>query len=76
MGFRAMNNIRRGWRYFTCDECGYSWKWPSRDCFSLSGEDCPRCNNNCIPNDNKVDESIPADKWGNLTVPYNWNGYD
>ena len=58
--------IRRGWRFFHCDECGNQWKLAARDCSSLSGENCPQCGEWTTPHRYKVDPTIPVDKWGNL----------
>jgi len=63
--------LRVGWRSFECGECDHKWEWPSRDRFSPSGEDCPKCGEWCTPRDNRPDASLPTDKHGNLTVPWN-----
>lgn len=68
--------IRRGWRHFHCSECEHRWKWPSRDVFSPSGENCPRCYEWCHPYQVELDATIPCDNMGNLTVPWNWNGIE
>src|SRR5207249_3887902 len=36
-------SVRRGWRSFLCADCGHDWAAPTRDCFSPSGENCPKC---------------------------------
>ena len=66
--------VRRGWRHFQCPECDHRWKYPSRDAFSPSSEDCPRCNELCYPYNKEIDASIPCDSMGNLKVPWNWDG--
>ncbi len=68
------SEVRRGWRFFHCGECEHRWKWPSRDALSPSGENCPRCDEWCHPFNHEIDASIPCDKSGNLTVPWNWQG--
>ncbi len=67
---------RIGWRHFLCLECDHRWKWPCRDCFSLSSECCPKCFELCVPCYGEPDPTIPHDRMGNLTVPYNWAGPD
>lgn len=76
MELEPSNNkpVRRGWRHFRCQECGHQWKWPSRDAFSPSGENCPRCHEWIHPHQSEVDATILCDKMGNLTVPWDWDG--
>lgn len=66
-----MKKIRSGWRYFECSECGHKWEWPTRDHTSPSGEDCPKCNSWEFPYKSEVDEGLPCDRFGNLTIAYN-----
>lgn len=63
--------VRQGWRAFDCDECGHKWEWPSRDRFSPSGENCPKCGEWLFPCGNREDATLPVDKSGNLTVAWN-----
>ena len=62
--------IRRGWRDFECDECGERWEYPTRDRFSPSGEECPKCATWIHPRGQRVDESIPCDGSGNITIAW------
>lgn len=64
------SNSRKGWRKFSC-ECGKEWEWPTRDAFSGSSENCPECGDSVHPHDGYIDESLPADEFGNLLVPWN-----
>lgn len=58
-------------RSFECDECGHKWEWPSRDRFSPSGENCPRCGEWLFPCGSREDASLPVDSSGNLMVAWN-----
>lgn len=58
--------VRRGWRHFRCDECSHEWDGKSRDAFSPSGEDCPKCGEWVTPEYGVSDESLPCDEFGNL----------
>ena len=49
-----------GMRFFKCDECGYEWKEPSRDCLSPSGEPCQ----------NPDGDECEAQYYGALESPY------
>lgn len=57
---------RQGWRRFSCEECKCVFERACRDASSPSGEDCI-CGEWLIPIFYKIDESIPVDKFGNLT---------
>lgn len=58
--------VRRGWRFFSCHGCGNEWKTASRDRFSPSGENCPKCEAWTFPHADVQDESLLVDKSGNL----------
>jgi hypothetical protein len=64
----------KGWRLFRCEECQHEWKLATRDYNSPSGENCPKCDEWEFPYFGEPDDSIPSDKMGNLTVPWDWNG--
>lgn len=55
-----------GYRFFSCDECGAHWSEKSRDCFSPSGEICPKCGEFIRPFNNEEHPEWPVDKSGNL----------
>ena len=63
--------VRQGWRAFECDECGHKWEWPSRDRFSPSGENCPKCGEWLFPCGNREDATLPVDDSGNLKIAWN-----
>ena len=57
--------IRKGRRFFVCD-CGCKFDLATRDRYSPSGEDCPKCGEWCFPERSEEDDSVKVDKWGNL----------
>ena len=58
--------IRRGWRTFLCDECGYHYEAATRDAMSPSGDTCPECNEVNFPTEYRIDAELPCDDYGNL----------
>jgi len=58
----------QGWRYFHCDECDRSWREATRDFKSPSQTSCHACQLSCAPTHGRLDESLPVDEHGNLTV--------
>lgn len=61
------SKLRRGWRFFMCEDCGKDWKLATRDCFSPSGESCPSCGSWAFPHASKLDPELSCDELGNLT---------
>jgi Zn finger protein HypA/HybF involved in hydrogenase expression len=57
---------RQGWRWFVCPECSHEWKEETRDSYSPSGVDCPKCQEWCFPVKGEVDTSVLVDNLGNL----------
>lgn len=55
-----------GYRTFRCEECGNSWEELTRDYKSPSLDICPVCRSECHPISNRIDITIPVDKFGNL----------
>jgi len=66
-----MNTDRKGWRLFECPDCNHQWEWPSRDRFSPSGENCPKCGEWSFPHANRFDEKLQTDLFGNLKCAWN-----
>ena len=59
--------VRRGWRYFECEECKHQWTEPSRDCRSPSLEMCPKCHDcEVYPISYQPDPKLKSDDMGNL----------
>lgn len=57
---------RAGWRAFTCPDCNDTWKEATRDCFSPSGENCPKCGGWAMPSERYLDSALKTDNMGNL----------
>jgi len=57
---------RTGYRFFHCEDCGHRWKEATRDRFSPSGENCPRCGEWWFPYHGEADPNLKVDKSGNL----------
>lgn len=57
---------RQGYRDFVCEDCGYKWTEPTRDCHSPSGDCCPECGAWNTPEDSHEDPDLPVDRFGNL----------
>lgn len=58
--------IRRGWRMFLCDECGFHYEAATRDAKSPSGDTCPKCSEDIYPIAHRIDAELACDEWGNL----------
>lgn len=61
-------DVRQGYRFFGCHECGRAWRTACRDASSPSKETC-LCGNDEAPEHYEVDPSIPVDDLGNLVNP-------
>lgn len=55
-----------GWVYYSCQWCGFRWSHKSRDCTSLSGDDCDNCGEFCSPNGHQMHLEWPVDVNKNL----------
>lgn len=55
-----------GYRFYECDECGYSGKQKTRDCHSPSHELCEKCNSEASITGHEEHPEWPVDKSGNL----------
>lgn len=68
--YAPFQNIRRksiaGYRFYECDECGYSGKQKTRDCHSPSHELCEKCNSEASITGHEEHPEWPVDKSGNL----------
>lgn len=66
MGCKVTEKCRQGWRYFTCEDCRYSWRETCRDANSPSGVDCLRCHTHIPPERFVIDATVKVDRMGNL----------
>lgn len=60
--------VRCGFRIFRCDDehPSHTWKEPTRDCFSPSGEPCPICGAHTQPQEREHHPEWPLDLSLNL----------
>lgn len=56
----------QGYRYFTCEVCGSTYKLATRDHCSPSGENCMVCQDFMRPEDSEPASGLPVDANGNL----------
>lgn len=65
----VQRKIECGYLFFNCSECGRIWKEKSRDCFSLSGSNCDRCDSFVQMVDREKHPEWETDLHGNLVYP-------
>jgi hypothetical protein len=58
-----------GYRNFRCEECGHTFREPTRDCASPSLETCPCCAADAYPHSYDPHPEWPVNADGNLIVP-------
>lgn len=65
----GVNRNRRGWSFFTCEECGQEWKLSTRDALSPSCDGCTNCYAMVSPHKHELDPGLRVDNMLNLIDP-------